>query len=138
MQDRDRGKQHTPALATQIRDFSGLRYGKITPTDIDCYLDFGDRLHVFTDAKLPGIDLPNGQRLALERLVDDMNDRGRYALGIICEHPNRVGVIDFATCEVVKYRFRRRWLVPQMPMDTKTAIDTMLKLCRLEYYIGKG
>lgn len=137
MQNRTRGKQHTPYLAAQERDFSGLCYGKITPTDIDAYLDFGNKLHVYIEAKLPAVDLPDGQRIALEHTVDDMHDRGRYACGIVCEHPNRIGVIDFATCFVVMYRWKTKWLFPQEPKTTREAVDALLRRCNLAFYIGK-
>jgi len=28
----------------QIKEFSGMRFGRISPTDIDCFLDFGNKL----------------------------------------------------------------------------------------------
>ena len=42
----ERGVIRNRQFAQQLRDFSGLRFGKITPTDIDGFMDFGDRLFV--------------------------------------------------------------------------------------------
>lgn len=134
---RNRGQVHTPELATQMRDFSGLKYGKnlkITPTDIDCHMDFGRKFFVVAEAKLPGIEMPDGQRWAIEAEVDDHKSP---TIGILCEHPNRVGVIDFAACIVLQYRWREHWLIPKTRMTVRQVIDAMLKLHRLEYYIGK-
>ena len=54
--------------AKQLKSFSGLRFGKITPTDIDGFLDFGNNVYVFIETKHGDAPLPYGQKLALERL----------------------------------------------------------------------
>lgn len=66
----ERGVIRNREYAKQLKDFSGLRYGKITPTDIDGFLDFGDQLFVVVEGKHAGSAIQTGQRLALERLVD--------------------------------------------------------------------
>ena len=38
MDDLDRGKIRNRECAGQLKDFSGLRFGKITPTDIDGFV----------------------------------------------------------------------------------------------------
>lgn len=135
MQNDQRGKIHTPNLAVQLRDFSGLRYGNITPTDIDSFLDFGDRLFVFIEGKLEGVSLPLGQRLALERLTDASVNVSRYAIGIICEHRNRIGAIDFSQCIVVAYRWKKKWNIPTIRYTVKEMVDKTLVMCKMEAYL---
>lgn len=118
-----RGKLHSPHLATQPRDFSGLRYGTITPTDFDAFIDFGGRLFVLIEAKLTGITLPHGQRLAIERVVDGWEKAGIRALAVVCEHRNRIGEIDVANCEVVQYRSRGLWREPTWAMSVRQLVD---------------
>ena len=48
----------------QIKDFSGLRFGKISPTDIDGFLDFGNSLFIFVEMKHGDARIPYGQKLA--------------------------------------------------------------------------
>lgn len=134
----DRGKVHTPYLAAQLRDFSGLRYGKITPTDIDGFMDFGNCLHVFIEAKLSGNVLPRGQELALERLVDNCAVASINAIGIVCEHTNRVGDIKIADCIVTKCRWRGRWQKPRSLITVRVAIDRILHVCQLDHYLYEG
>ena len=42
----ERGVIHNRERGAQIRDYSGLRFGNITPTDIDGFMDFGGRVFV--------------------------------------------------------------------------------------------
>lgn len=130
-----RGRIHTPHLAAQLRDFSGLRYGTITPTDIDAVLDFGNRLFVFIEAKLTGADMPRGQRLALERLTDRHPQNRQQAIGIVCEHANRDGVIDLARCVVTEYRWQGAWRAPERRLTVRQAVDAILLVCRLTHYL---
>ena len=135
----DRGRIHTPYLAAQLRDFSGLRYGKITPTDIDAVLDFGGRLFVFIEAKLVGAALPRGQELALERLTDCYADKGMFALCIVCEHENRTGQINLALCSVTRYRWQAAWRTPASAITVKSSIDRILLQCGLtEFFKGEN
>lgn len=129
----ERGKVYHRKLAGQLRDFSGLRYGKITPTDIDGFIDFGNQLFVFMEAKVTGMDLPYGQRLALERLVDASTTEDQRAIGIVCEHENRDGDIDFANCIVTELRWNRKWRKPGTLLTVRDAIDRTLEHCGLDY-----
>ncbi|MCI0348145.1 MAG: hypothetical protein L0Z53_01860 [Acidobacteriales bacterium] len=129
-----RGKAHSPHLSTQVRDFSGLCWGKITPTDFDAFIDFGDQLHVYIESKLPDVDLPHGQKLALQRAVDAASESGiRKSIGIICVHENREGEIDFANCIVSEYRWRGVWRTTKEIITVKKAVDTLLSKCGLKY-----
>lgn len=97
----------------QIADFSGLRFGKITPTDLDAFMDFGNKLFVFVEAKYGGADLPYGQRLALERLCDACHaPPSRSAVAFIVSHTSK-GDIDFASTVVTRYRWEGKWHAPQ-------------------------
>lgn len=129
----ERGKAHTPHLSTQVRDFSGLRWRNITPTDIDCSTDFAGKLFVFVEAKLPGVNMPTGQRLHLQNLADAIADGGRHSIAIICEHENREGEIDFANCTVTEYRWRGVWRSAKENVTVKTAVDRILSECGLNY-----
>ena len=56
--------------AAKIKDFGSLRWGKISPTDIDGFIEIGNEKFIFIECKYGDSELPTGQRIALERLVD--------------------------------------------------------------------
>jgi len=94
--------------AQQIRDFSGLCYGKISPTDIDAFLDFGNKCFVFIETKHGGKMPPYGQLLALTRLTDACEAGGIRSLLIIAAHDTETD-IEVASLAVVKYYTDKRW-----------------------------
>ena len=60
MRIEDRGKIRNREYAQILRDLTGLRWGKITPTDIDSFLDFGNKACVFIESKFKGKPLAVG------------------------------------------------------------------------------
>lgn len=116
----ERGVIRNRAFAQQIKDFSGLRFDKITPTDIDGFLEFGDRLFVIIEGKHAGSQLQTGQRLALERLVDACHcPPRRVAVCIVIDHVDAASDdVDYASCTVRTMRWNGRW-VPPLQKDIK-------------------
>lgn len=84
--DENRGKIQNKERARQIIDFSGIRYERITPTDLDGFFEWHDKIFVFYEMKLNGATMPHGQRLALERLVDGLRKAGKFPVLFLCEH----------------------------------------------------
>ena len=111
----ERGVIRNREFKQQIADFSGLRFGKITPTDLDAFMDFHNKLFVFVESKHGGAPLPYGQRLAIERLCDAChNPRIRYAVAFITKHESN-GDIDFSQTVVTQYRWAGKWVTPKVP-----------------------
>lgn len=122
-----RGTIHSRARAEQLRDFSGLRWGTITPTDIDLFLDFRNYLFVFGEAKHNTTELPKGQRIALERLCDATRKSGRVAMALICSHntdPSQP--IPMADAIVTEYRHLGQWKDDRAGFTVKALIDEFL------------
>jgi hypothetical protein len=97
--------------ARQIRDFSGMRFGTITPTDIDGLIEYHGKAYVIIETKFGDTDVPIGQFKALERMCDDLQ-KVKPTLFIIARHncpPEQD--IDFSKCIVEKYRWRGEWVV---------------------------
>ena len=120
-----RGVMYAPTIATQERDYSGLRYGRITPTDVDGLLDFQDKVWVVFELKRAGNNMPYGQRLALERLVDDLAGQ-KPAVGFVAEH-NGAGVIDAALAVVVKMRWKGQWRDDNRGLTLAESINIFLR-----------
>ena len=78
-----RGAVHTRGRALQERDFTGLRFGNITPTDIDGLIEYHNERYVIIEAKFGNNNMDFGQELALTRLCDDL---GKPSILVIAKH----------------------------------------------------
>ena len=54
----------------QAIDFTGIKNGKIHPSDIDAAFEFDNEALILIEVKRIGNDIPTGQRLLLERICD--------------------------------------------------------------------
>lgn len=125
----ERGQIRNRTLAQKIRDFSGLRYGKITPSDIDAAMEFNGRLFIFIEGKRSGAQLPLGQRLMFERITDALDcPPVRVCTTVIVDHEDAEGVdVDYATATVRAYRWLRRWQNPKGDKRTlREFVDRMI------------
>ena len=104
-----------------------MRFGSITPTDVDGFVEFRDQLFVLIETKVEGQELPDGQRKALERECDAVRETGRMSTVLVVEHdtpPDKD--IDVAACAVREYRYEGHWHTPIKPTTCKQAIDIFL------------
>lgn len=124
----ERGAIRNREFKNQVADMSGLRWGNITPTDLDAFLDFGDRLFVLIEGKFRGAQIREGQLKAIERLCDSAHcPPRRYSYAIIADHAAAdCEDIDFANMAVRSIRQNRKWASPiQKGLTVKAAIDRM-------------
>jgi hypothetical protein len=138
----ERGVIRNRARAKQLRDFSGLRFGKITPTDIDGFLEFNDTLFVYIEAKQMGASLPYGQKLALVRMCNAIdgttNERGqaRVAAIVVVGHSTSADQdVDYARASVAGVYYKKSWQGLNREMTCREAIEALLGLAGLERYI---
>ena len=109
--DENRGKIQNKERAKQLIDFSGVRYGNITPTDIDGFFEKADKAFVFYEYKLSGVEMPRGQELALTRIVDGLSTAGKEAVLFLCNHDesNPENDIQAANALVEKIYWHGKW-----------------------------
>jgi beta-xylosidase len=126
-----RGEIEHPERAQQINEFKELRYGSITPTDIDGLIEYKDSAYVFIEVKYNGKELPFGQRLAITRLVNDTSCAGKESIALIVNHTvgdasQRVQVAD---CEVreLYYSAEKQWRKPIKKMTAGAVITKFLE-----------
>jgi hypothetical protein len=127
----ERGVIRNRAYAQQIKDFSGMRFGSITPTDIDAFIEFRNRLFIFIEGKHCGAPLPGGQKLALERLVDACHcPPKRISTAIIVDHYDSASEdVDYATAPVRCIRWNGQWMEPhQKGILLKGAVEALIQL----------
>jgi hypothetical protein len=108
----------------QIKSFSGMRWEKITPTDIDGFIDFGGKVFVFIEAKHGESMPPYGQRLALERLCDTCKKAGLISAVLLVGH-NTSGDINISECNVFRYRLDGQWRKPVKPISAAKAVSIL-------------
>ena len=105
--------------------FSGLRWGNVTPTDIDCMIEFGNRLFVFVELKHEASTMPYGQQLALTRLCDAIERSVPCYIiaGSHSEGPHER--INVAEASVTRVYHAGRWHSPKAPITVRIAIDRL-------------
>ena len=63
---------NNPDRMKQLIDFKGLGVdGYIYPTDIDGLLEYKDSEYIIFEVKYGNAEVPFGQKLAIQRMVDD-------------------------------------------------------------------
>jgi len=134
----ERGRIANRKRAKQLRDFSGLRIGKITPTDIDMSEDFEGQVFIFAETKLKNTDLKWGQRKHLEYLIQAL----RYpAVAYITEHEiydpeididmaNTIVIEKFTNTLLGGKRKIYKWQVPE---EELLLCDEVRKFTRCHY-----
>jgi hypothetical protein len=124
-----RGQIQHRERARQIAEFKGLTYNKITPTDLDGFLDFGDKLFIFIESKFIATPILRGQELAIERLCDGTHcPPRRYAFAIVADHCHPVTEdIEFSDMTVRSIRQNGAWNAPMnRALTVRDAIDRMV------------
>lgn len=96
--------------------------------DIDGLIEYHNKCYVIYEAK--HVDAPpmsEGQKLALERLCDDLQ-KVKPTLLIICEHDTPSDTpIDFASCTIKQYRYGGNWRYPTKPVNAKRMSDKFIE-----------
>jgi hypothetical protein len=123
-----RGEAYFRPRAEQGRNFSGLRYGIKTPTDVDCFLDYGNEAFVFVEAKFhTSSTMQRGQELAFERVCDACERGGVPSLYVVAIHTHPIqDQIDFAKCTVTKFRYQGQWYPAKQTMTVKAIADRFI------------
>lgn len=110
----------------QVKDFGSLRFDTIQPTDIDGFIDFGNKIFFIIEVKygnkMPGL----GQRLAFERLCDACVRGGVTTFVIIAGHNKTFEEdIDVGNLFVSKYRYNGGWHSPKKEITVRDAISIL-------------
>jgi predicted nuclease of predicted toxin-antitoxin system len=97
-------------------DFTGVQNGKIHPTDIDCVLEFDNDILILIETKKYGNEIPTGQRILLERLIDSWHTNHGIALKV--EYTDEeIGAVSIKLdrCVVTKYYINKIWYDAEIP-----------------------
>lgn len=110
MSEIKKGEIRNRELARTLRTYSSLTYGNVTPTDIDGFVEFQNKLFIIIEGKNVGSPLSRGQSMALERMCDAIAKSGKRCVLIVCEHTfNANGDIDVGMSIVRDIRVDKAW-----------------------------
>ena len=100
---------HNRDKAAQLISFKNLQWEKISATDIDFCIEIHNKLFIFGECKHGDSELPFGQKLALERIVDVIGET-KVAILLVFTHNTPIDEdIDAGNCVVREYRFNKQW-----------------------------
>lgn len=124
-----------PKRMKQLIDFKGLELDNgIYPTDIDGLIEYHDSEYILLEVKHKDARVPYGQRLAIQRMVDDFTKAGKKAVAIVCEHKvddtDKPVVAAFCKVRELYYGGEHKWRPPDSPMNVRQAIDKFRKYAK--------
>lgn len=70
----------------QVRNFAGMKFGTITPSDLDLTIEYHNKRRILGELKYADTQLPNGQRWLLERYTLDFIHAGKPSIAFIAKH----------------------------------------------------
>lgn len=125
----ERGTLHTRSRASQLLLFNGLRWGTITPTDFDLFIDFGGRGFVLGELKHNNAELHRGQELALERAADTWDAGNVPTLTIVASHSVDIGDVIVADAIVTRFRWKGKWQVMRNRLTVAEMVERFHDRC---------
>lgn len=131
---------NNPQRMKQLIDFQGLAVdGYIYPTDIDGLIEYKDSEYILFEVKYGNAEVPFGQKLALQRMVDDFTKSGKQAVVFICEHtvrdPDKPVIAAWCKVREIYYGGEHQWRKPSKELTVREAVDDFQKYSR---YIFKN
>ena len=133
----ERGVYQSVNRGRQLLLFDGLRYGNITPTDMDGVIEYHNHLWLMFEAKLEGKEVPTGQRLLLERFIQDAKKARKHGIAAIVEHnvqdTNRnIYLKDCKVRELITTE-NQTWRPPKYEITVKEITDKFIDIYGASY-----
>jgi len=127
---------NNPQRMKQLIDFQGLAVDEyIYPTDIDGLIEYKDSEYIIFEVKYGDAEVPFGQKLALQRMVDDFTKTGKQAVVLVCEHtvrnPEKPVVAAWCKVREIYYGGEKQWRKPIKEITVREAVDDFQKYSRL-------
>ena len=117
-------------------DFKGLEVdGYIYPTDIDGLIEYKDSEYILFEVKYGSAEVPLGQKLAIQRMIDDFTKVGKQAVAFVCEHTVRDAdkPVVAVWCKVreIYYGKEKQWRAPDNEITVREAVDSFQRYSKL-------
>lgn len=129
-----RGSYNDRRRAKQLLLFDGLEYsGNATPMDLDGFIEWHDKKRILLEVKTKGVKVLWGERMALERMVNDFGKAGKDSIAVIADHTvfDKTEDVLVADCIVREFYSSREhvWRPPKTMMTVRSLIDSFLFNC---------
>ena len=126
-----RGRYNDIQRARQLLRFDDLQFpGNATPMDLDGFIDWHDKKRIIIEIKTKGVKLLWGERLSIQRMVDDFGKAGKDALAIVADHTvfNKQEDVIVSECVVREIYTSREhvWRPPKKMITVRAIIDSFL------------
>jgi len=122
-----RGVIENVARKQQINDFRDLRWGNTTPTDIDGVIEYHGKAYAVLEIKYADTEVKYGQRLCLERMIQDFGCRKQAVAAIIEHYVHDTGEsVPIGQCKVreIYLSSECRWRPPVRDVTTQELLDS--------------
>ena len=117
--------------ARQLIRFDGMNLGKLCFTDFDAVMEYKNRAWLVFEVKYGRASVPFGQRLALERFVNDVAKNGKHAVAAVVEHHvgDAMQDIYLRDCDVrdlyVSHEYK--WRPPTYQMSARMLMENYIR-----------
>ena len=120
----------------QLIDFKGCSVGEgMYPTDIDGLIEYKDSEYILFEVKYGNAPVPIGQRLAIQRMIDDFTKVGKQAVAFVCEHTvrdtNKPVVMAWCKVREIYYGKEKQWRAPDREITVREAVDSFQRYSKL-------
>lgn len=117
-------------LIRQPLDYNGMLNFPKAPTDIDGLIEVDNRGYIIIEVKRGHTKMPQGQQIALERMVQDFRRSGKHAVAILLRHElyDPTQVIYPAFLPVVGIYDGKEWRGPKQPCLAHEFVKQTMKL----------
>lgn len=114
--------------------FDGMQFGKLTPMDGDAILDIKGKATMFFEVKSHNGQMPLGQRLTYQHIVDNMRE-DRMAVIVLCDSKPFKGnePMYLSECRVRQVYYGRQWHTPEEPVTAKEFTEQYIRAVSERY-----
>lgn len=120
--------------ARQLLLFEDISKDGIGMTDIDGLIEYKNRALILFEIKHGDKEVPIGQRLVLERMVNNAAETGKTAVAIVAEHSveNADLPVFVRECRVreIYWGHEKRWRKPRTELLAGQATDMVIGMAR--------
>ena len=126
---------YNPKKARQLLLFEDISKDGVGMTDIDGLIEYKDRALILFEVKYRGKEVPVGQRLVLERMVNNASKAGKLAIAVVAEHevedPDKPVMMRTCNVREIYYGLEKAWRKPRRELTAGEITDTIIGMAKI-------
>lgn len=126
---------YNPKKARQLLLFEDISKDGVGMTDIDGLIEYKDRALILFEVKYRGKEVPIGQRLVLERMVNNASKAGKLAIAVVAEHevedPDEPVMMRNCNVRELYYGLEKTWRKPRRELTAGEITDTIISMAKI-------